>query len=172
MAYADLATIQNTDPGDILTAAWCDQVRDNGEFFVDPPTCSVSGSSTQNVENDEPTVLTAATENFDNDSMHSTSSNTSRVTIQTPGRYLFLATVRFDNNSNPGIRRVSLLVNGTTTIGGMQVAGVTNQPVRIQATRSFVLDEGEYVEALAYQTSTQDLMTVNLDELFAMFLTR
>lgn len=174
MSYVDLNTIHNPSPGGVAPSAWGDQIRDNFEFLIDPPVCSVAGSGTQNVEHDDPTVLNAPTENFDNDGMHSTVSNTSRITAQTPGRYLFMATVRFDDNSNAGVRRVSLRVNGTTLIGGMQVHFVSTNgnPVRIQATRALVLSAGDYVEPVAYQNSGVDILTVHLDEFLAMFLTR
>ena len=177
MAYADPATIQATDPGDPLSAAWCDQVRDNGEFFIDPPACSISDMTGSSVPTATPTLLGgASTETFDNDSMHSTSSSQSRITVQTPGRYLFMSTVTYASHAgaDDSFLRVSLRVNGTTSYGGMQIKGQTaaSQAVRIQATRALVLAAGDYVETLVQHTLGGTVNPVTLDEMFCMFLTR
>lgn len=172
MAYADLATIQDTDPGDILTAAWCDQVRDNGEFLIDPPVCSVYASSSQTVPTATMTVLTADGENFDNDSMHSTSSNTSRITIQTAGRYLLIATAIFATGSADE-RNVQFYVNGTTALEGTKVNANASgsQNTVITTSRSYVFAENDYVEVRVRQRTGGDL-DVGLNEFFASFLTR
>jgi hypothetical protein len=173
VAYVDLNTIHNPATGTVAPAAWGDQVRDNFEFLINPPACSVSSNDDQVfLANDTTTVVPAPNESFDNDGMHSTVSNTSRITIQTAGRYLFMATARFDSNGSGGMRRVSLLVNGTSSYGGMQIIGAANDPVRIQATRALVLSAGEYVETTAWQNSGSGLIGVTLDEFFVKYITR
>lgn len=171
MAYADLSTIQATDPGDPLTAAWCDQARDNGEFFVDPPACSVFGSSAQSVPDSSPTPLTANSESFDNDSMHSTVTNTSRLTMQTAGRYLCVATATFAADVD-GFRRLTFRVDGTTSHTAV-TAPVSSGSVNagITGVRALVLNAGQYVEVLATHSAGAAL-DVTLVEFFAMFLTR
>lgn len=175
MPYVDLDTIHNPATGTVAPAAWGDQIRDNLEFHQDPPTCSVQHSATPNLVDNTTTTLAADTENFDNDAMHSPVTNNSRLTIQTAGRYLFIATVRFDaaSGSGAGIRRVSLLLDGTTSFGGMQIVGATGNPIRIQATRSLVLAAGQFVEVTALANPGGGQTTpVHLDEFFAQFLTR
>lgn len=172
MAYVDLATIQATDPGDILTAAWCDQVRDNGEFFIDPPACSVYHPASATLTNNTLTVLAANSENFDNDSMHSTVSNTSRITCQTPGRYLFIANITFDANATGG-RLLDFAVNGTTLTGsGMQLPSPgSSAPINLSYARMITLAAGDYVETRARQVSGGGLV-VTLIEFGATFMTR
>ena len=171
MAYADLVTIQATDPGDILTAAWCDQVRDNDEFLIDPPACSISDVA-QSVSNNTTTTLGGtATESFDNDSMHSNVSNRSRITAQTAGRYLLISSVAFTANPT-GFRRSSFLVDGTTAIGGMTIEpddGVAN--LRLTSARAVVLSAGQYVEVTCLHTGGFAI-DCTLDEFVAIFLTR
>ncbi len=171
MAYADLNTIHNPATGTVAPASWGDQVRDNLEFLVDPPTCSVSHSTTQTIATATVTTMSADTEAFDNDSMHSIATNTSRITIQTAGRYFIYGTVLFSQNGAASFRRVSILHNGTTSYGGMQIVGSTTVDMRIQATRSLVLAAGDYVECTVRQDSGANV-TAQLDEFFAMFLTR
>lgn len=171
MAYADLLTVQTLNTGDILTAACMTQVRNNGEFFIDPPAASVFNSAVQSISNNTTTALTANSENFDNASMHSTSVNTARITITTAGRYLFLATVLFANSAT-GYRRVSFRVDGATAYGGISgLVDAANVGARITAGRSLVLTAGQYVEVTCLQTSGGAL-DATLEEFVAIFMTR
>lgn len=173
MAYADLATIQDTDPGDILTAAWCDQARDNDEFFIDPPACSVYASSGQTLTSTTgtPTALTADSEFYDNDSMHSTSTNTDRITINTAGRYQFFACVEFQADAD-GARFVEFMHNGTTRYFVEQIppAGATLETI-ISGSRSIVCAVNDYVVVRARHNAGNNL-SVELNEFSARFITR
>ena len=177
MAYADLTTIQATDPGDPLTAAWCDQVRDNEEFFIDPPTCAIYSSSAQSVSTNTVTALTADSERFDNDSMHSTSSNTSRITIQTEGRYLLGCVVRFAFFAAVQPRLVQFRFNGnaSTVVNVGQLGSVpdtvTVRDTIISGATAEVFTAGDYIEVTARQ-ETGGSLNVTLDNFFAIFLTR
>lgn len=171
MAYLDVATIQTTDPGDPLTAAWCDQVRDNQEFLVDPPVCSVYASAAQTIATNTSTALTADSENYDNDSMHSTVTNTSRITTQTAGRYLFTATAQFQSDPD-GIRALRFKANGTTDYTGFTgEIGNTGNTMAITAVRTIVCSAGDYVEAITQHIAGNDL-DVTLVEFVAVYLTR
>lgn len=168
MAYADPTTIQATDPGDILTAAWCDQVRDNGEFLIDPPTCSVYNAG-MTVTNSSDTALTVSGEFFDNDSMHTGTS--SQIICQTAGRYLVSASVSFAASAAARVL-TRFQVNGTTlysTDSRAAIGGAT--PDQVSITRSFVLAAGDYVETIVNQNSGGSI-TVTLQEFTAIFLTR
>ena len=171
MAYTDANTVSNPTTGQPILAAWGDQIRTNQEFFIDPPACSVYASSAQSVSNVTDTQLTANSENYDNDSMHSTVSNTSRITCQTAGRFLAGATVNFGNNAT-GYRVVRLRVNGTTTYSGMNIsaaAGGSNTIITVS--RTLVLAASDYVEVQVVQSSGGAL-NVTLDEFFCLFQTR
>ena len=47
MPYVDPQTIDNPTAGNPIPAAWADQVRNNLEFLIAPPTCSVYTNPTQ-----------------------------------------------------------------------------------------------------------------------------
>jgi len=170
MAYADLNTIQTTDPGDPLSAAWCDQVRDNDEFFRDPPACSVYNSAAVASADNVPILLLANSETYDNDSMHSTSSNTHRLTCQTPGRYLLTASVSWATNATSN-RAIEFSVNGSTLPGGtlLPSSGSTNSTALV-LTRTLVLAANDWVAVLATQRSGGNL-NVTLSEFAAVLLT-
>ena len=171
MPYADLNTIQTYNPGDILTAAAIAQVRTNQEFFIDPPACSVYNSAVQSIPNATSTALTANSENYDNDSMHSTATNTSRITIQTAGRYLLSGTILYDNNAT-GARSVTFRKNGTTSYVATSAPNIgSTLDMGISGMRTLVLAAGDYVECLGYQNSGGAL-DATLQEFVALFLTR
>lgn len=170
MAYAALSTIQTIATGQPFLAATLQQANDNGEFLVDPPACSIKETTPQSVATASDTVLTSDEENFDNDAMHSTVSNTSRVTIQTGGRYLLAGTVSFAANAT-GNRVVRFLVNGTTQHAMATLPGFAGADLYVSFTKPLVLAASDYVEVQVQQTSGGNL-NVNLRDFTAIFITR
>lgn len=169
MAYADLLTIQTLNTGDILTAAAMTQVRNNDEFLIDPPACSVFNSAVQSITNNTLTALTANSEFFDNAAMHSTSTNTSRITATTAGRYEVCAAVNWAASAT-GERLLEFFVNATTRYG----AGVYPAPATVAQTvgsRTITLAAGDYVECRVRQISGGAL-DATLLEFVALFRTR
>ncbi len=156
MAYTD--PVKTWTAGSTLPASDLNTyLRDNLAFLVRPPTCSVFNSTTQSLASSTLTVCTADSENFDNDSMHSTVSNTSRITINTAGRYMFTATGLFASDAN-GTRLIEFLINGTTRLDGMQVttAGASQETI-VTATRFVQLSVNDYVEVRARHTVAGNL---------------
>jgi hypothetical protein len=170
MAYVDLNTIHNPTTGTAAPATWGDGVRDNFEFLVDPPACSVYSSVAQAVGNNSISALGANAENFDNDSMHSNSVNPSRITINTAGRYHLFAVVRFDSNGT-GQRMFRFIKNGTTDYIVAQIPAVTGVNHVMSGSRTLVLAAADYVQVECRQTSGGAL-DVTLDEFAATWFTR
>ena len=155
----------------MLTAALMTQARNNDEFLIDPPACSVFNSAAVSVATGtSSTALTANSEQFDNNAMHSTATNTSRITIQTAGRYLFVATVAFAANAT-GNRRLAFRVNGSTVYESTLVGGTATNSIVLTAPRMLTLAAADYVEALIWQTSGGNL-DVTLHEFACTFITR
>jgi hypothetical protein len=168
MAYSDPNLVHNPSTGAVAPAAWGDVVRDDLEFLVDPPKCSIYNSAAQSIPNNTTTALTANSENFDTDAMHSTVSLTSRVVAQTAGRYLVNAAVLFASHAT-GRRALDLRVNGTTThnIDGRMTV-TTGNSMAITGMRLLTLAAGDYVEGMVLQTSGGAL-DVTLNELGAVY---
>lgn len=78
-------------------------VRDNLLFLYGAPSCRVYNNAAISIPNAADTALTFNTERFDNDTMHSTVSNTGRITTTTAGRYLVVANDEFVANAT-GVR--------------------------------------------------------------------
>ena len=81
----------------------------------------VHNSAAITISNNTLTVLTFDSERYDTDTIHSTSSNTSRLTAKTAGKYIITGNVRWDDNGT-GRRLLSILVNGSTTIARGETA--------------------------------------------------
>jgi hypothetical protein len=169
--YVDLNTIHNPATGTVAPATWGDQSRDNQEFLIDPPACSISQAANTSCADATITVLgTTATESFDNDAMHSDVTNRSRITIQTAGRYLFLARVSFAANS-ANSREVRFRIDGSTLVNGILLLHAGSATWRGSLTGMLVLSAGQYVECVANQNSGGALDAA-LVEFAATYLTR
>ena len=100
-------------------------------------------------------VLTFNSERYDNDSIHSTSSNTGRLTATTAGVYHITANIRFASNATGAARALRLRVNGSTLIAlanAVPVAvGYGQTEVTIVTDWKFAAND--YVEVTAFQDS-------------------
>lgn len=100
-------------------------------------------------------ALTFDSERYDNGTLHSTSSNTSRITAATAGKYIITGNIEW-GASLLGFRALNIMVNGTTTIastGLNPASGATAQTV----TTIYHLAASDYIELVAYQTSGGNL---------------
>lgn len=170
MAYAALSTIQTIAAGEVFTAATLQQANDDLEFLIDPPACSIKETTAQSTTTGTPVALTSDEENFDNDSMHSTSSLTSRITVQTAGRYLVSGTVLFDANAT-GARQAYVKVNGTTDYDLGLLPAPSSGSMILTGVRAIVCAASDYLELYVSQTSGGNL-NVTMREFAALFITR
>jgi hypothetical protein len=114
------------------------------------------------------TTLTFDGENYDTDGFHSTSSNTSRITVPAgkAGYYQINFQIGFTANAT-GQRYIKLLKNGTTTLRYTNWIGLINLD-NIGMPMTFIanLAVGDYIEIQAYQNSgtTNSVVTRNNDE--------
>jgi hypothetical protein len=115
--------------------------------------CSLENASTS-IANNTDTYLTFSGELYDTDAMHSTSTNTSRITIPSGkgGYYEFRWSMVWDNNTTNN-RRIRLVKNGASyefgpilTIRGVGLTGLTNSTVVSTVA-------GDYWELQAFQDS-------------------
>jgi len=150
--YSDPGAVTAGDP---LPAAYLNTTRANGAWFSEPPQCSVYNSSVQSVPNSTVTALLCASESLDNNGMHSTTSNTSRITAVNAGRYTFTGTALFAiDGTGTGMRRLTFRLNGTTEYDLVQVAAVsTLSTVILSASRTFTLAISDYAEMMVHHNS-------------------
>lgn len=115
MAYVEPS---NRTAGEFIDAPdWNQDVVSNVSFLANPPACRVhDASGTQTLNNNTATAIDFDSERFDTDNMHSTSSNISRITINTAGLYVVGAHISVTGETDYTSLVADLRVSGTTLI--------------------------------------------------------
>jgi len=140
--------------GQVLTVAagipsWA--TASSGSSFTG---ASASNSATQSLSNETWTAINFDTEQYDTNTFHSTSVNTSRMTIPADkaGKYLFTVTGYFSNASTSGVRIVRLTKNATEIARGNWQAAAT---VNTNCTMTTVLNlaVSDYIQFEMFQNS-------------------
>jgi hypothetical protein len=90
------------------------EITTSGEVSLpSQPRCRVYNSASQTLTTATETSLTWDSEEFDDGGLHSTSSNTDRLTAPVAGTYLIIGNVTFDSGSIIGDRYIKITYNGT-----------------------------------------------------------
>lgn len=97
-------------------------------------------------------ALTFNSERYDNDSIHSTSSDTGKLVCRSPGVYAISGHVLFDNNAT-GVRGVEIRVGSTTIAQQLQTATSASFWPSFSIATQYKLAVDDYVELRAYQSS-------------------
>jgi len=116
--------------------------------------CRLTKSAVQSIDNATETAITWNTEDFDTDNFHSTSSNTSRITIPSgkAGKYLITGLIGFAENA-AGTRQVLLFKNGSNIYFAAQFKPADNTQPQLTFSTIQSLAEADYIEIYAYQSS-------------------
>jgi hypothetical protein len=137
---------------------------------------SLTKSVSQTLSNNTQTAITFDTESLDTNSYHSTSTNTSRITIPAgkAGKYLVFGHIAFNQNAT-SFRRITFYKNGSSFAGFYTGTTSGNFPTITAYTAIMDLAEGDYVEMFGLQNSGGDLTVRGDDETagitaFAAFL--
>lgn len=107
--------------------------------------CRVYNSANQSVANNALVALTFDSERYDTANYHSTSSNTSRITIPATGKYRVFAQAAMATNST-GLRYIYIRLNGTTTIACESCLPSSTDETRIATSTEWAFTAGDYVE--------------------------
>ena len=146
--------------GEIVTAAYFNTyLRDNMKWLsTDKPMCSVYKStafSHNSTGNSLP--ITFDSERFDNATLHSTSSDTTRITIPVAGKYLIGGTVEFAVHAT-GYRALGVRIDGATFIvAHNEITSSVTVNTQIAVSRFYALSVNAYAELLATQNSGGNL---------------
>lgn len=119
----------------------------------DVPAARVFNSGNISINDTTSTALTFDSERFDTDTIHSTSSNTERLTANTAGKYIITGNVRWASNAAGG-RNLSINLNGGAAIG-RAAPGATGATgiIIMNVTAIYDLAATEYVELVVEQSS-------------------
>lgn len=106
------------------------------------------------VAHNTPQALTFNSERWDVGDLHSTASNTSRLTAPITGLYHIGGSFRFAANA-AGQRLIQINLNGTVAIDSRDSGQTPNAaiPPRMGIDTIYRLTRGDYVELVAFQTS-------------------
>lgn len=137
---------------DLVREVWILQDADM-QAAITPPSARVYHNAAQSIPNATLAALSFNSERFDTDSIHSTSSNTSRLTCNTAGLYLITGAVAFDANA-AGIRSLRVRLNGATYLANQQVnASGGGLDSMLTVSTLYQMAAGDYVEMVVYQNS-------------------
>lgn len=123
------------------------------------PMCRVSKSSANNVADSTATTIGFGTEGYDTDTMHDNSTNPSRITFTTAGKYHVGAMVKWETAAG-GTRLVSIVLGGASTLAAVEhPADCEYMTVAVD----YVFTAGQYVELVVYQDSGGTIQVLAAD---------
>lgn len=130
----------------------------------------VYNSANITLTNNVASALNFNSEEWDTENIHSTSSNTSRLTCITAGIYLATGMVWFTANAN-GQRNIYVVKNGTTYVAQANESTPTSSASAIlNVSVEVALEVDDYVELYAYQNSGDNLDVRYLSERTPYFM--
>ena len=98
-------------------------------------------------------AITFDEERFDTDGMHSTTTNTERLTVVTPGTYAISGHLTFAGNA-VGYRQIAIRLGGSTYLAVHSTLSVgANDSTNLSIATVYNLAATEYVELCAWQDS-------------------
>lgn len=126
----------------------------NSPRLFTPPYCELTRTASQTITHDAATKVTWDSEVADTDGMHSTSSNTSRITIQRAGIYLVSAYIRWENNPYSNVR-VEVFINNSATLTAEKHTNMSGtETPRVQVAGVAKLAAGDYLEVEVQHVNT------------------
>lgn len=145
------STLASQSTNGAATSAWANGVKSWVDFLANPPCARVFHNAAQSIANTTFAALAFNSERYDVDTMHSTVTNTSRLTCNTPGLYHLEASVEFAGNAT-NTRQAMIRLNGTTYIARSTSPGVTvDQSLVVSC--DYRLSATDYVELVVWQNS-------------------
>jgi len=162
MAYT-LPTIRTWTDGENVNASLMNaQLRDGLLLAIDPPRThawSTSGVTATPNNAYTSTAIDLGSEDYDTDTMHSTSSNTQRVTINTAGLYRIVANGNWAVNAT-GTRMLQVRKNSAdSNVGGTQLfvrrmaAATAGGSSALNVSFEVRLAANDYLELFTFQDS-------------------
>lgn len=151
MPYSDVGT---KAVGAVLPASHINGIRANQQYFASTfPHCNIKETTAQSIATGTWVPMTSDEEISDIGGMHSTVTNTSRVTIPAGegGLYRAAAIVTFVANST-GNRFLGFGKNGVAPLAATSAVGSSTLDHVLSASQSFVLAAGDYLECMVYHT--------------------
>jgi hypothetical protein len=149
MAWTDPTT---RSTGDLITAAiWNTDMVDNFTYLRSGlPMAHVYHDANQTYTASTPLTLAFNSERYDTDAIHDTSTNNSRLTCKTAGKYHIWATIEWDvQTGGSSIRSIIIKLGGATVIGKVTVFDTPTAGLVEHVSCDYELAVNNYVEVIA-----------------------
>ncbi|MHB9861987.1 hypothetical protein [Streptomyces sp. YIM S03343] len=158
--------IASESPGSFLTGAlWNANVKAMGDWLMGSagngvPRFRGYQATAQAIVNNTWTSATIDTEEYDSDNGHSTTTNSSRYTVQVPGTYAVFGSLGLVGNAT-GNRGVRITVNGVAIHGSFVKTATPDATgsAGLVTAGSAVCAVGDYIEVQVHQNSGAALNT-------------
>ena len=130
----------------------------------------VFNSANISIADDTAVALTYDSEEYDTDGIHSTGTNTGRLTCVTAGYYIVIAIVRFETNTT-GYRRL-YIVNSATGAISTTTQGETSADIQCDlfCAATVYLNVGDYLTASVKHKATVALNVLNYSNASPYFM--
>lgn len=163
---ATVPSVPSFASGNVDVASKLTSLAQGLQLFLTPPYCDAINSAGIACTSGTATLITLDTENEDTDGMHSTSTNTSRIALNTAGLYEIHAFCRFPSNST-GMRTLNVRANsagsssGGATLTTINVPAVNGGTTFVERTFNYrpTSPGTDYVEMFVTQNSGGSLTT-------------
>jgi len=122
-------------------------------FVAQDKSCRIYDASTQSLPNDTETAINFDLENYDSDTMHDNTTNNTRITFTSAGKYSGAFNINF-NAASGGERRLKVVLNGSTNVAQVKLSnpdGADHDTMQI--VWNYEADADDYIECMAYQNS-------------------
>jgi hypothetical protein len=156
---ATVPTPRTWTVGELLTAAKMNtDVRDGLNMAIKPPFCALQSTVATSVPNGGSGANIAFdVEHFDSESMHSTSSNTHRITAQTAGWYHIQGIVGYSFNTSADRHAIITINDNNQHTTSVHASSATS--ILIPVAGYLFLSVGDWVSLKAFQQSGGSLNT-------------
>lgn len=153
MPYVAPATVVS---GTTITTAWGNAVKTGMDYQANAPCCRVFHSAVQAVADGGETTMLFNSEQYDPTGMHSTVTNTNRITMNDAGVYVVTFTCEIAAAADYLALRARLVKNGTVNLGGFVIGTLTDSGVGplITLTIQEKFAATDWVEARVYQNNS------------------
>lgn len=126
--------------------------------------CRVRASSSQSISDSTSTVVLFDLEDYDNNEMHSTSTNTGQIVCKVAGLYHIFANIRLAGNVN-GNRIFNIRLNGTYNLASIRFEPIdqTGKFDALCLSSDYELAVDDYIEVIVWQESGSSISTETND---------
>jgi hypothetical protein len=161
LTWWDPATYLDAVSGAVITPDWGDRVKENLDALFNPPQAHAISPEGFFVPNNAVTALIFGGERYDTDVIHSTTTNTSRLTCVRAGVHHLSAGMTYAGSAAGNLRIIAIRLNGVTTIAQFDGKPLGTATVALAVSADYKLALNDYVEVITLQDSGGNLTSLN-----------